>query len=243
MSEPPQPTAAAPPPPTLGHVPELWQPNHGVTTPAGTPIPDGTLFFAAPPEEIGRVLSAACSLRRGGRLDYSVRRLGGAVTFGFVCLFVGGLGAMMLNDNQFPGWLPLLVSFAVGAVLGYIATPEPHRCWYVGEDGFAFLDYGGQERPLGKAHTFRYADAAELERNEVRTLMYFVYTGTNYTFLWKDAAGKKVFDLTGVYWSWKGTPGPADTFHFAVAAARAWLEYRRRHGLAAKVTEPGALPF
>ena len=69
-----------------------------------------------------------------------------------------------------------------------------------------------------------------------------IYTGTSYSFLWTDAAGRKVLGLSGRHQGKNALPKPGDPFHFANATEIAWSMFLLARA-DAELAEHGALRF
>lgn len=198
-------------------------PFEGVTDHRGEPRPPDRELFAAPPPEIGRVLSAESTLPAGkGEYPLALRL--------FVIVapaaLAGGL-VLWFGRDTWP-WnrdLVNILAAAAALVLALIAwyvTRFTHRCSYVGEDGAALFKLKGRRDATEAAQVLVYAAAAELRASQTRHFYNGVYTGTSYDFRWSDAAGRQLLKLGGKYMGKDAPPKPDDAFHFAAAAEMAW---------------------
>jgi hypothetical protein len=200
-----------------------WDPPPGVVDHSGRPIPDAADFFHPPPAEIGEVVKASTTLKKGQR-PYST---GGRL---FLVSMTGLLGALLgvffvLAAGLRAGLGQLLIPLLLGglcAALGALPTRFRHRCSYVGRRGVTrFVCAGGRDY-LARQEIFLFEDAAELRTAQTRHYVNGVYTGTVYTYTWSGRDGSKRYVLSGRYNSRSGNPPAKDPFHFAVAAEVAW---------------------
>jgi hypothetical protein len=198
-----------------------WMPSADVRSHSGGPIPPGTLFFAPPPPEIGRIVSAHSGLREAGcAVSKPVPRkvIGLFVLFGVA---VGGfLGAGFSQGH----WLGILIGAPLGALL--IGVPICRRerkrddCTYVGTHGTARFPVSGRGRSVPKGEIFLFANAVDLQ-----TALLGRSAGTNFNYQWKNEKGKTVYKLEGGYYGNNKSIDPDAVFHFAQAAEEAWSQY------------------
>ena len=197
-----------------------WTAPPGVLRHSGGPLEPGTEFFAEPPEEIGRVISADSSLREDkSPRTIATRTVVAGMTGWAVAMLVG---LLPLGDQTF---LLQFLTFGAVAPLAWYLTGFRHSCSYVGTLGMARYRCSGRRDRIRKAELFLFADAAELRSSETPTYHNGVYIGTYYRYTWTDAAGKRRFRLGGSYHGEKKPPKPKDKYHFAVMGESAWTGY------------------
>lgn len=194
-----------------------WQPGPEVNQHNQGPLPPDLVFFAAPPPEIGEIVTARSTLTNRKRPKAALSRL----------LLGGFLGSLAYVGLSFAG---VEVVWQVLAFLGVLAvvwwlTGFKHKVTYVGKEGVARLTCKGRTDRLVKSEVFRFEDAAALRTGQTRQYCNGVYTGTSYQFTWTDAAGRKRFKLSGTYRGEKKPPKAKDPFHFAESAELAWSLY------------------
>ena len=193
--------------------------NHG-----GASLSAKDEFFVDPPEEIGPVISAYTTLRKGAEPMSQGARLGTAIVAGMVALIIGVVIALALKNAPA---LQILIPLSLGgAALGIAlwATSFKHHCTYVGRDGVArFTCSGSREAVTGDVFCFK--DAFELRTSQTRHYTNGVYQGTQYSFNWTDVGGRSRFTIAGRHNSEQGTPAAKDRYHFAAASERAWTLY------------------
>jgi hypothetical protein len=189
---------------------------------AGEPLPPDVEFFAPPPPEIGALISANSTLRRGKEPWSLAARL--AWFFG-----VAGVGlavVLVFIVAKLPVAAVALTSFValVGALVSLWVTRFAHFCSFVGQEGLARYRCRG-ERDNVHGDMFLFRDAHELRTAQTRHYYNGGYTGTTYDFSWTDVHGRRVYTLTGRYNSEQGTPKATSAFHLATAAELAWSNY------------------
>jgi hypothetical protein len=204
------------PPPSGGGPPLGEVLNHN-----RQPLPRGLDFFVAPPPEIGLLLSAFSTLRRGRKpwpIGARVGLLVGAIVSGVLSAVFFAFGRQ--------GVLAVLAAVLtlVAALVVWLVTRFNHRCTYVGQLGAArFTCHGGRRNVRGRV--FLFAEATELRTAQTRHYYNGAYTGTDYRFTWTDFHGGRVFHLGGRYHNAAGNPKAKDPFHFAMATELAWSLY------------------
>jgi hypothetical protein len=210
----------------------LYHPWTDVAAQAMERVPDHSGFkrspncelFAPPPPEIGQVLSAGSTLRRNQAALPFRKRVALTLVAGFALFFALAWYYRTGTPDQRNG--ALVLGFVLGAgfaLLLWISTRFSHECNYVGREGIAqiFLDEARENTPVIKS--LRFADVAELQTDVVRHQGKNGYTGTSYSYVWTNAAGRPVYALKGTYRAGKGKmPARGNSFHFAVAAQAAW---------------------
>lgn len=180
-------------------------------------------FFAAPPAEIGDILSAHTTLRRHVQPTALAARIGLTVFVGLGGLAFGLFFAAMTNNTFFQLLWPAV--FTIGGIaLALSSTRFKHTCTYVGRDGLArFTCQGSRESVL--AEIFLFQDAQELKAHQTRQYHNGVYQGTSYAFTWTDIGGRPRFVITGVFRHEAGNPPDKDPYYFGTAAEVAWTVY------------------
>lgn len=240
--DPPYPTTA--PLPVLGHLQSRWDPSaaesSAFVTHAGEPVKSGLLYLAAPPPEIGRVLSVFSNLDadKGAQGQIGKRLLGAAG--GFI------VGMLLLLYITYRANIPFstlsaFVSYAlagiVGGVVGFFTAKPKYRTSYVGEGGAVVYHYGGKNNPIGKAEQLQFDRADALVTKQTNQHYNYMYLTTSYNFTWRDAAGKPLHTIKGSHKHKDKMPPLDHEFWYAVAAENAWvgaklpeLIARVRHG-------------
>jgi hypothetical protein len=215
----------------------------GVTDHRGeTRRPDAELF-AAPPAEIGRVVSAESTLRAGkSEMVLPLRLLVSLVPGTLVTLAI--LWAAVdppFNADPVQQGLALAAGVALAAIIWYF-TRFSHRCSYVGEDGIALFTLRGRRDAQPSPQVMRFEEVAELCAPQTRHYLNGVYAGTEYDFRWRDAAGKQRMRLKGRYVGQNKPPRAGDAYHFAAAAEAAWSNHFLARA-AGELERTGAIPF
>jgi len=192
-----------------------WEPPAGMLTHADVPIAPELDFFAPPPPEIGEVLNAFSSLKRG-------RRPLSAAAKGAILFLPGIVTLAALSYTKAVDDIWQVVIFIVLFVIGWFFTRFAHTCTYVGKDGVARIRCKRDRENITQQEVFRFRDATELRTSQTRHYHNGAYTGTGYDFAWTDDQDRRVFRCNGTYRGEKKPPKPTDAFHFAEAAEVAW---------------------
>ena len=204
---------------------ETWQPDPEVTSHAGEPLSDQLHFLHPPPDEIGEVITAFSTLKKGKKpMPLATRQLvilapGALVLLGILQVQKQIFPNETLRDSLWPG----MIGGMFVALIMYLVTRFRHTMTYVGRAGVARLQHKGPLSQPGKCDSLVFESAADLRSSQTRQYVNGVYTGTNYRFVWTNEAGKAIFKLVGSYRSSKTkAPKPTSVFHFARSAETAW---------------------
>jgi len=201
-----------------------WEPAGDVNNHAGGAISGKDDFFVPPPAEIGEVVSATTTLRKGTEPMSPGARLAVAMIAGAVGLFIGVLIAVNLRTPFWQLFWPVVLG-GLGLGIALLSTGFSHTCTYVGREGVANFMCEGNRDTLTRQEVFCFRDALELRTAQTRHYYNGAYTGTAYTFTWTDISGVVRFAINGRYKNEKGLPQPTDKFHFAISAESAWTMY------------------
>ncbi|MDQ3033827.1 MAG: hypothetical protein M3Y87_15530 [Myxococcota bacterium] len=102
---------------------------------------------------------------------------------------------------------------------------RPHST-FVGKAGLMRYTRGLLFGP--KVELLRWDDASELKVQRIRQFVNGVYTGTNYSYIWRDARGKKLFHIGGQYRD-ENALEHQDPAVFGLAAETSWSSHRVAH--------------
>jgi hypothetical protein len=200
-----------------------WQPPADVVGHNGAPVDASREYFQSPPAEIGELLTAHSTLRRGQQPFPLAARLVLVLGLPVAIVFTFSYLADNASRRNRDGIMILGWSLAVIALLiAWLKTRFKHTCSFVGARGVArYTLKGGRANPPA-SEVFLFERAEELRTGQTRQFYNGVYTGTTYDFGWTDAGGRRVFRLNGNYHSKEGNPKPDSPFWLAAAAERAW---------------------
>ena len=230
MSVPPPPTTDAPLP-VLGQLRSRWDPpaDSSVMLHVGTPLPANCTYLAGPPEEIGTIRSAQSNMQADkGAEAQTGKRLMGALGGFFAGVFLTWYIGYRIGFWDFidASLLILGIGGVIGAIVGYIAAKPKYETSYVGEHGIAAYKYGGRESTIGKADIFLFERGDLLQTQQTRNYYNGIYTGTTYSYIWNNAAGKPEHRINGTFKHKEGRPPIDDPYWYAVAAENAWSQSR-----------------
>lgn len=205
----------------------------------GQSRPQTMEMFAAPPAGMGEILSAESTLRRGCRPWSLWNRIMftaivGALVWGALA-WVQDWNSGRSNEPHVVAWVGVIVF----GPLAWYFTRFSKRCTYVGRDGIATLSAGGSRQ---QARVLVFSQAAELQAHIVRQYLNGAYVATKYHYTWRDAAGKKLFNVSCAHNCGKQAPRRLHAVHFALAAERAWSEHFLRRAQAQLQSE-GSIAF
>jgi hypothetical protein len=195
--------------------------NHGAE-----PLYPDSDFFADAPPDIGPVVSAYTTLRRGVEPWSGAGRLGLGAGVGLVGLLLGFFivaAADPFESFWYVFWS--LIFATVFAGIAVLCTGFKHTCTYVGRDGVARFTCNGSRDNVSGEEVFRFRDAAELRTSQTRHYYNGAYTGTSYSHTWSDVGRRPRYVISGRHKSEKGNPPSTDSFQFARAAEVQWTIY------------------
>lgn len=190
-------------------------------------LPRKAEFFAAPPEEIGEILSASTTLTTDQEPMSAGPRLLSIIIWGIVGIAIGVVinyfSSISLNSLWYFGWTGGLMS--VGLLCGWAFTQFQATCSFVGTEGVAQFTCTGTREQISSQNFFLFRDATELRTTQTRRYTNGVYQGTDYSFVWSDIGGRARHTISGTHNSEQNNPDATDDYHYALAAEFAWSRY------------------
>ncbi len=213
-----------------------WKPPTNLTDHAGNVIPQDRVFYVSPPSEIGEILSADSTFKKGGKprkIDWSGISTG-IITALFCGFAVGGvvwviIFLIMVNlsirESSLLTWIPLSVGAVVAIfALRLFSATKMAVCTFVGTNGVArsvWHDNPQQRLP----EVFRFDKATGLRIYRLARYVNRAYQETTYNFNWTDGNDQRVFFIGGQYKHPDDTPPPNDLYHFGLAAENTWTAF------------------
>lgn len=201
-----------------------WLPEGAVTLHNGEAMPADMVFFAPPPAQIGKVFSAFSSLRPADRPRSPMAK---SITAAVIFVSLALLAEFTLVAQAGPrekGQVRMVVYIvaAVAGALSMVIKPFRRECTYVGELGLARFTLHKSLEADPKAECIEFKALSNVRSQQTRNYYNSVYTGTSYTYTWRDHDGKPAFTINGNYRSEQGTPKAHDNYWFALAAEASW---------------------
>ena len=207
---------------------ESWMPPEDVVSHMGNPLAGDLVFFVAPAEELGKLITAWTSLRENVRVASTKQAITYALMLGIgiSLLLSAAIGLLNLrrNDVDLFNKLSVFAGFAI-AFIAYFVFRFKHTCSFVGDKGVSQHTIKGSALGKIKSEWLFFADAADLKTSQTKNYYNGVYTGTTYSFHWLTLEGKSLLNLKGNYSSKAGTPKEKSPFYFALSAEAAWCDY------------------
>lgn len=228
------PPPRAPPRPAGGE----WVPPAGLVSHDGKAVAAGADFFVPPPAEIGDVVSAHTTLRRGQEPVPVPLRVG---LISACVLLPAAASWWVFQEKHSIEFIEAVVIssalvFGFGTALAIRATRFSHAVTYVGTHGVWAFRLKGSRHKRVAAGGVLFCHAADLLASLVRSGHLGVL---NFDFVWADPAGRPIHQIEGTCWL---APRPANPYHYAVAAENAWSAYRF-DALAPYLRQAGYLQF
>jgi hypothetical protein len=187
------------------------------------------VFFRAPPPEIGEVQTAHSDLAVGKRPMSSGKRINitfvAAAVCGGIVLYLFHLGDGRLET---PAYVVAAIVAAFAALIAWFVCGFAAVVTYVGTDGIAKFRATGEvedDASITTRDVIRFADVNGLRTSQTRNFYNGVYTGTSYSYTFTDAAGKRLYHLTGTFKSKEGNPKADSSYWFAWSSEIAWSQH------------------
>jgi hypothetical protein len=198
-----------------------------ITDHTGQPLPADRVFVAAPPDEIGPLLSAWSTVRKDQFIWPIWMR-----AFRCVLLALGLIAAMelaiavamLIGASESATLLARGVGLAMGTSMGLVAafhTRWKEHCTYVGRDGIAEFMYSGGEV---SGRILKFSEAFELRTREFRQPIHRMFLKTDFSCTWCTSGGRVLYKLSGYHHSRKAAAGESPR-HYAAAAENAWTAH------------------
>jgi hypothetical protein len=214
----------------------VWTPTFGVINHGGDLLGTDAIFFAAPPAEIGNLLSADSTLGA----DLKTKKRNGYTTYlnWFQALLWAGLAGFLT-------WfiLALLIKNDITAILAGVTVAaftfwrtfekdghvSPATCTFVGSQGIAQYVWDDDESKRQTPHLLLFQNATELRTLETRHFIKNAYQYTTYVYQWYDSS-RAGFSVSGLYIN-QNSLSESRSYHFALAAEKAWTLFKMERAL------------
>lgn len=198
-----------------------WTPDTTTTRHTGSPIPLELDFFAEPPSDIGKILSADTTLTNPDLSNHAQRRIRNCILWGLG----GGVGmGAIFWINELPFWIGAVIGLVMAVICVLLSSQYFHQCSYVGEYGITLHSLKGNRSAQPKTQTFYYQDGKNLYTYQTRRYYNGVYTGTTFNYRWTRHSGSD-FKISGAHRSENGHPPEGNLWYFARAAEDAWSNF------------------
>ncbi|MCE9532826.1 MAG: hypothetical protein K8T89_17145 [Planctomycetes bacterium] len=209
----------------------IWHAPPETVDHSGREVSHNILFFAEPPPEIGRLLSAASTLTTGTKYYSFLQRITFGTMIGLVVAALPWVLVFTISKSA-------LVFISIGAfciVLFYalVLTLCDHSCSFVGEQGIARYRCRGTPKNIVRKRVLKFSDASELHVSVTRIFTYGAHTATQFKFRWSDQNGKSLMQITSPENEKpildrtiqdRRMPDVSD-YSFCIAAEAAWSRY------------------
>jgi hypothetical protein len=201
-------------------------------THAGEKITEDCVFFAPPPQEIGKVKTAQTTLRKNSPLPM----LPLAVSYPLAIIGIG-LGVTLLlrymfgEDTAMESGSFYIAVGAVSLLIWKLNGPLSqffHECTYVGEKGAARFTLTNQHKHIVKKEAVLFVEGGSLYHGSTLRFEKFFYRKTDFFFVWKNRDGKPLLKVKGDHANRSGSPANlSHPYYFGEAAKAAWNAYLR----------------
>ncbi len=221
----------------------MWTPASTVTGHQGDRLDPECDFFVLPLREIGAVISAYTSLKRGDEAKPTAARFRTAGVWFAVGYVVGlGLGALFTRTLT-----PILATFVafLPAIIGWRTTRLKGFCNFVGAEGCAQFSCRDKHENITEKSVFLFKDAWALSTWRGRRVRDSRHTYTPFYFDWyayPPETKKRVYSLAGERSSDSQRLPVGDPYKFARAVENAWYDYLIPR-IDAEIAQKGSLSF
>jgi hypothetical protein len=180
------------------------------------------VFFAPPPPEIGKIMSASSSMLIDRKIlqrnkGYKRKAFLAIATVAFLVF-----GCLALADLVGLSMLAAIAIIIVGPIialnLGYIT----HSCTFVGSDGFSLIQWDRRKQACKPPETFLFRSAASFGSSLINGYYGPIYHSSIYSLMWKDVNGKRVWSKSIHFRRRKGLPPLHSLYYFYQSAENAW---------------------
>lgn len=205
-----------------------WKPSSEIKTHKGETIPSDLTFFTPPPQDIVNLRSASSTIQNGKIIQQTkfINKLLTGLSIGFFC----GLSLAAILRAAFGNSGIALISglvVAIGLSVLSIFSNLPASCSYVGDSGIANYILKKAANPKKGIGLFLFHQAEELRVAQTQNFANGTYMKTFYSFEWKNANGKTVFNINGEYVRLEDDfPTKLYPYYFALAAEKAWSLFK-----------------
>lgn len=206
-----------------------WKPSPEIKTHTGKAIPSDLTFFTPPPQDIVNLRSAISNVKNGEVIQ--PMNLIGNLLFGtFTGLLCGSFVGLIVgaaSGNAITGVITaLVIVIAFCALFVFLNNSNP-SCSYVGDSGIANYILKKAANPKKGIGLFLFHQAEELRVAQTQNFANGTYMKTFYSFEWKNANGKTVFNINGEYVRLEDDfPTKLYPYYFALAAEKAWSLFK-----------------
>jgi hypothetical protein len=212
-------------------LPQVWTPPRDIAAHNRQELPANLIFFAAPPPEIGKILSAYSTLNtENKRTQFSWYELINGIGEAGMGGIAAGTVVMLLV-----GWLvkstPLaLMLFVIvgGGVTLYLAKDKiksgfkrSATCTFIGELGMATATWNEEQNSV-IPDVFEFKLASVLHMEATQHFQNGSYTHTDYGYVWQDDKNSLIYVFGGKHHDRDGNPEIDDRYHFAKAGEMSW---------------------
>ncbi len=202
-----------------------WTPSLNVTTHTGSPLPQDILFLSQPPKEIGEIISAYSTARKGK----TFRRfpLWAILVISIILgLIMNALfGVKPIYNFGWLLWLPLVTLFICFKSEKYIERffPMSFEATFIGSQGWAreSIDISSKIQK----NQLLFNPAYILLNDFSYHYQHGKCNGLHCNLRWFSKDGQEVGKIDEHSWSGNSMPPDGHALHFALAAEQAWTRY------------------
>jgi len=220
-----------------------WTPSGEIVAHCGEPVRDDADFFAPPPQEIGRVITADTTLSRDD-LPRSASSIGTRTRLIALIVFLVVSALVILpfifatsadKEVKVSNVIRILgLAFLVGGLVAvFVRTimDKAHKnklpsCSYVGANGIVRYTLKGCPEDGATPEVLLFDKAEDLLTRETRMHVNGVYQGTNYQYDWRNSAGDSLLAVKGLYKENSEKFKSYDRYFFLLSAEQQWCEHR-----------------
>lgn len=210
---------------------ERWIPPPHLTGHTGKSIEEDEIFFVAPPIEIGEVLSASSRAKRGKPLGLPlpIRILFVTAAAAITWWAFSWLLANSTNDADNQKVVNTIYAYLMPVLIGIAAisvTSKKTLIYYVGKEGVVRAAYPVDHGRFRRGEVLLFRDGRELKKRETNQFNHGFYDATIFKFVWLDHSHSPLFAIRGRARISRVLKGALHDYEFAIAAEKAWENYR-----------------
>jgi hypothetical protein len=199
-----------------------WNPPQNLVDHMDQGLSPDMVFFASPPSEIGKIMSASSSMSIGKKIlqrnkGYKRKAFLAISTVAFLVF-----GCLALADLVGPSMLAAIAIIIIGPIIALKTGYIVHSCSFVGSNGFSLIKWDRRKRACKPPETFLFESAASFNSSIINGYYGPIYHSSIYSLMWKDVKGKGVWSRTIQFRRRKGLPPFHSLYYFYQSAENVW---------------------
>lgn len=209
----------------------VWNPPQHVTDHVGQVILPETVFFAAPPSEIGEVLTADSTMSVGKKMLQRPRGYGlKAASFIFMVIFFV-LIFFAANNLSKIGLIAAIVAGIISAIVATKVGYITHTATFVGSKGYSKIEWDNRRQSAKNPEKVLFEAVTDFKSSVIHGYYGPIYHSSIYSAIATDANGKRIWSASVPYRKQRGNPPLRSLYYFYQSADNVWRNRANRRVL------------